>query len=161
MSALSTYILAGSLGVLLQILLKIPQLQSRAKAANHSFSLKDYFKNDWAVILASFVSVAIACVCVDELIAIKPVIAEYIKWFFVFVGFTGSTIIQAVLSVTNKKIMAVIDVKTNIADGVTPIVDATNVEGVKEIQKDEEKTKVDLRNFPDTSAVPTKPNEKP
>lgn len=149
MSNQLTYILAGLLGVLLQILLKIPELQKRSKAANHAFSLKGYLKDDWAVIAASFVSVAIAIVCIDELIAIKPGIANYIKWLFVFVGFSGATLISAVLSVTNKKIMAVIDIKTNIADGVTPAVDAGNVEGVKEIKKDE-----DAVNNTDTNEKP-------
>ena len=136
--------------MILQILLKIPQLQQRSKAANHDFSIKDYFKDDWAVILASFVTVGIVIICIDELIAVKPELANYIKWLFVFVGFTGSSILQAVLSVTNKKIMAIIDIKTNIADGVNPPVDATNIAGVSEIKKDELKT---------TFSKPAAPND--
>lgn len=133
------YFLAGSLGMLLQICMKIAKLKSESKAANHTFVFKDYFRNDWPAILGSLVSVAIAVVCIDELLAAKPGIENYIKWFFVFVGFTGSSIIQSVLSVTSRKIQAIVDLKTNIADGITPAVDAGNVEAVKEIKKDEEK----------------------
>lgn len=125
----------GSLGALLQILGKIQALKIRSKAANHSFTFKDYFTDDWPAILASFVSVAIAVLCVNELLKIKPALGDYIKWFFVFIGYTGSSLVQAVLSVTGKKLLAVIDIKTNVADGVTPAVDATNIEGLKEIEK--------------------------
>lgn len=141
MSNLLSYFLAGTLGVIFQIcVIKIPKLQAQSKVANHAFSYKQYFKDDLAAIIGSFVSVFIMIVCIDELLQVKPELSKYIKWLFVFVGFTGSSIIQAVLSVTSNKIMKIIDVKTNIADGVTPPVNATNVEGAKEIAKDEKLT---------------------
>lgn len=135
------YFLVGSLGIVLQILAKISDLQKKSKVANHAFELKGYFIDDWTTILSSFISVFIAIACIDELLAAKPELANYIKWFFVFVGYTGSTIIQSLLGVTNKKIMAIIDIKTNVADGITPAVDATNKEGVEEIIKDDSLTK--------------------
>ena len=81
---------------------------------------------------------------IDELLAAKPSLSEYIKWFFIFVGYTGSSLIQSVLSATSKKINAIIDLKTNLADGVTPAVNATNSEAVVEIKKDEEKVDTDI-----------------
>lgn len=140
-SILLSYFLAGTLGVVFQICaLKIPKLQQQSKVANHAFSFKEYLTDDWPAILASFVAVGIMIACIDELLQVKPELSKYVKWLFVFVGFTGSSIIQAILSVTNKKIMQIIDVKTNIADGVQPPVNATNIEGAKEIEKDELKT---------------------
>lgn len=134
---LLNYFIAGSLGVLLQILaVKIPTLKSKYTVANKTFSMKEYLANDWYAILGSFVSVAILIVGLDEILEVKPELAKYIKWLFIFVGFTGSSIIQAVLSVANKKIMQVIDLKTNIADGVVPPVTAENKEAVKEIATD-------------------------
>ena len=132
------YSLAGALGVVLQICIKVNVLKNNSKTANHAFSYKEYFKDDLFTIIGSFTTVAIAIICIDEIVGLNSKIAEYVKWFFVFVGYTGSSIIQVAFSVTAKKIQAIVDVKTNIADGIIPPVDASNVEGVKEIQKDNE-----------------------
>lgn len=134
--ALYNYFMIGSLGVLLQILSKIKTLQVKSKLANHNFSFKEYFSDDWATIAASFVSVLILCYCLDEILAVKPVLVDYIKWLFVFVGFTGSSVIQSLFSVTSKKINDIIDIKTNLADDVKPAVDATNKDGLVEMEKD-------------------------
>lgn len=136
---LGYYFLLGGLGLLLQTLMRINSLIQKSKIANHSFSFKEYISSDWATIASALVTVAIMTYCIDELLAAHPDLVQYIKWFFVFVGFTGSTIIQSIFSSFSKKINAVINIKTNIADGVNPPVDATNVEGVREIQKDENK----------------------
>lgn len=131
------YFIPGVLGILLQVFaVKIPSLKQKFKVSNKVFSFKDYLSDDWPTLAASFVSVGILIVGLDEVIKVRPEIANYIKWLFVFVGFTGSSIIQLLLSVANKKIMQVIDVKTNIADGVEPPVNDTNKLGAKEIQKD-------------------------
>lgn len=131
------YFIAGSLGILLQIFaVKIPTLKAKYKAANHDFKFSEYFKDDWSTILASFVSVAILIVGLDELLDLKPDLEKYVKWLFIFVGFTGSSIIQTALSVANKKIMQIIDIKTNIADGVQPPVNDSNKEGAKEIKNE-------------------------
>jgi hypothetical protein len=136
-NTLSSYFLAGTLGVLLQILaVKIPSIKARYKVANREFTFKQYLTDDWYTILASFVSVGILIVGLDEILGLRPELEKYIKWLFVFVGFTGSSIIQTVLSVANKKVMSIIDVKTNIADGIIPPVTEGNIEGAKEMMKD-------------------------
>lgn len=127
------YFLSGTLGVLFQIcVVKIPKLRASSLNANRPFSFKQYISDDWPAILGSFLAVAILCFCLDELLDIKPELAKVVKWLFVFVGFTGSSIIQAVLSVTNKKIMQMIDVKTNISDSVVPCVDDKTVKDLKD-----------------------------
>ena len=133
---LTNYFVAGMLGILLQIFaVKIPTLKQKYKVANRDFNFLDYLKDDWSTILASVVSVAILIVGLDELLDIKPGLDKYVKWMFVFVGFTGSSIIQAALSIANKKIMSIIDIKTNIADGVEPPVNDSNAAGAKELNK--------------------------
>lgn len=135
-NTLFTYFLMGTLGILLQILaVKIPSLKAKYTAANRVFNIKEYLSDDWYTILASFVAVAILVFGLDEVLDLRPELEKYIKWLFVFVGFTGSSIIQAVLSVANKKIMQIIDVKTNVADGVQPPVNDTNKLGAKELTK--------------------------
>lgn len=134
------YFLCGSLGVLFQIFaLKVPKLKTISEKANHPFKFKDYLKDDWPAIIASFVTVGIFIFCIDEILGLKPELEKFVKWLFVFVGFTGSSIAQALFSVTNRKIMAIIDVKTNIADRIEPPINDQNIEGAKEIIKDETK----------------------
>lgn len=131
-NTLLNYFLVGTLGVLFQIcVVKIPRLRQTSLTANRPFSLKQYLSDDWPAITGSFVTLGILCFCLDELLYIKPEIAKYVKWLFVFVGFTGSSIIQALLSVTNKKIMALIDVKTDISDAVADV-DDKKVKDIKE-----------------------------
>lgn len=114
----SNYFIMGMLGVLFQIfVIKYPKLVQQGKVANHPFTFKEYLKNDWYAILGSIISVLIAIWTLDEWLPLNPLFTKYVKWLFIFVGFTGSSIIQAVLSLTNKKIMDVINVKTDIADG--------------------------------------------
>lgn len=139
-NTLFNYFIAGTFGVLFQIfVLKYPKLKQSATIANHPFTFGEYLKNDWYAILGSFISVGIMILCLDEWLPLNPVFEKYVKWLFVFVGFTGSSVIQAVLSLTSKKINAVIDVKTNIADGITPPVTEENKIAVPEIQKEENK----------------------
>lgn len=139
MDNLLSYLIAGTLGVLLQVLaVKIPRTKARYKVANQHFSVKEYFADDWPAILASFVSVLILIVGLDELLKIRPILADYVRWLFIFVGFTGSTIILSVLSVADKKIMQIIDIKTNIADGIKPAVDDSNKVGAKAMKQSDQ-----------------------
>ncbi len=116
----NTYIfcfLAGLLGILFHIFaIKIPAIKERAKVANTSFSYSAYFKDDATAILASLLTVIILLVVLDELVAFKPVVVPYLKAGFVFIGFTGSSILIALLGKAQAKINQVVDVKTDIAD---------------------------------------------
>lgn len=138
MTPLLSYLLAGTLGVFFHIfVIKIPSLRDKSKRANHPFTFKDYLADDWHSIAGSFISIGILIIGLKEVLALKPEFANYITWIFVFVGFTGSSLIQSIFSIANKKIMQVIDVKTNIADGIEPPVTEDNAEGAKEILKEE------------------------
>lgn len=136
MNQILHYAAMGTLGILFHIfVIKLPSLKKRSVAANQKFSVTDYFKDDWLTIVGSVLTVTIVIFGLDEILTFKPDIAGYIKWFLVFVGFTGSSVIQSVFSVANKKLMAVIDIKTNVADGVIPPVNEENKQGVKEIRE--------------------------
>lgn len=110
-------VLAGVLGIAFHIAaIKLPALKQRSEAANKPFSALDYFKDDWVTILGSVLTVAIFLLILDEVVHFNPIIMDYVKFFFAFVGFVGSSILQKAFSKTEKKILQVIDVKTNIAD---------------------------------------------
>jgi len=109
--------IGGVIGILCHVLLlKLPAMKKRAENANTDFKVSEYLKNDWLTIAGSFITVFVAIFVLDELLAMKPSVAKWVKFFFVFVGYTGSSILQGIFSKTETQIQKVIDVKTNIAD---------------------------------------------
>lgn len=120
----NTYImcfLAGLLGILFHLFaVKIPSTKTRATVANMKFTYSAFFQDELAAILASFLTVIIFLVLLDEFIAFKPDVLPYVKAAFVFVGFTGSSILIAALGKASAKINTIVDVKTNLADAIDP-----------------------------------------
>lgn len=109
---------AGLLGILFHIFaIKIPAVKSRTKVANEKFNVGQYLQDDLAGIITSVLSVLILLVVLDELVAFKPVVLPYLKAGFVFVGYTGSSILVALLGKAQSKINQVVDIKTDKADG--------------------------------------------
>lgn len=112
---------AGLLGVALHVFaVKIPQTKTRATVANIQFTYTAFFQDELAAILASVISLMIYVVCLKELLAYQPVIKPFITFGSVFVGYTGSSIIIAILGKASAKINAVVDTKTDISDSVSP-----------------------------------------
>jgi hypothetical protein len=108
-------------GMALQTVLKMKSLQDKARAANIEFKPMLYFKNDWLSITASVLTIVMFLLFLDNILKWKPVIVDYIKIGFAFVGYTGSDIASRLFGVVNKKINNVIDEKTNIADNVNEV----------------------------------------
>lgn len=108
------------LGQLLQLFwLKIPSLKKRAKAANYHFSIKEYWEMDWNLIIGTQVIGAMLILGLNELVQWKPVILNVVRWFFGGVGAFASSVVLSKLSAFEKKLSSFIDVKTDMADGVT------------------------------------------
>lgn len=139
MNTIWTYFLLGTLGLIVQTTIKIAVLKKQSRITNHVFSFRDYIRDDWPTIVGSLATVWIAILALDEYLPASPIITKYVKVFFAFVGFTGSSLIQAAFSFYGKKVMAIMDIKSNIADGKIPPITIDNIEGVKEIIKDKEK----------------------
>ncbi len=138
-NAYINFAIAGTLGILFHLFaIKLPSVKKRAHVANHHFSFAEYFKDDWIGLAASFLGLAVWILCYDELIGYRPEVARVAKFFFFFIGVTNNSIVLALVSKATSKVMAVIDIKTNIADGVLPPVNADNKEGVAEIIKDQQ-----------------------
>jgi hypothetical protein len=108
-------------GMALQTVLKMKSLQDKARAANVEFKIRQYFSNDWISIVASLLTIVMFLLFLDNILKWKPVIVDYIKIGFAFVGYTGSDIASRLFGVVNKKINNVIDEKTNIADNVNEV----------------------------------------
>ena len=118
---IETYVwcfLAGLLGILFYIFaIKIPSVRQRSKVANMPFKISEYLQDDLAPIMTSVLTVLILLVVLDELVAFKPVVVPYLKAGFVFVGYTGSSVLVALLGKATAKINEIVDVKTDKADG--------------------------------------------
>ena len=109
--------IAGTLGILFHVfVMKLPAIKKRAEAANTTLSLKDYLKTDWLSLASSFLTLIICVYIIDEITKFRPSILEWIKFFFLFIGYTGSSILQSALGRADKEIRNIVDVKTNIAD---------------------------------------------
>lgn len=113
----------GFLGMILQALLKMKAIQTKAKMGNIKFSPKEYFIEDWVSHLASIVTLVMFLFFVDEIVTFNKIAGNYLKFGFAFVGYTGSDIMSRIFSVMNKRINSAIDYKTTIADGVTGTLD--------------------------------------
>ncbi len=116
-----TYIwcfLAGLLGLLFYLFaIKIPTVKNNAKVANMPFSYGQYFQDDLAAIMASLFTILILLVVLDEVVALRPNVLPFLKAGFVFVGYTGSSLLVKVLGKAQSKIDEVVDIKTDKADG--------------------------------------------
>lgn len=111
--------IGGVIGILCHVfLLKLPALKKRAEKANAYFSISGYFKNDWLTLVGSLLTVVVAIFVLDELLAFRPSIEKWLKFSFVFIGYTGSSILQGIFSKTDSKIQQIVDTKTNKADNL-------------------------------------------
>jgi len=108
----------GLVGIIFHTMLKIRSLRKRSIKANLSFSFKDYFIEDWFSILISVAAVFIFVLILPELIAYRPGLQNWTVLLFISVGWMGSSILQAFFSKTEKRLLEVIDIKTNIADRI-------------------------------------------
>lgn len=108
--------LLGLLGIAFQTLIKISTLKKQSQLANHSFSVSDYFNNDWPTVCLNLITLAVAVIAMDELVKYQPKVLPFIKWFFFFIGYTGSSLLNYFLSKSQNLINNVIDQKSNIAD---------------------------------------------
>lgn len=112
--------IAGVLGIMFHVFaVKLPALKRRSEVANKQFSIRDYFADDWIGLGSSIIAVLFAVLALKEIVEYRPGVVKYVKYLFFFVGFTGSSILLAVLSKTDKAINALVDKKTNIADKKT------------------------------------------
>lgn len=117
-----TQIIGGIIGIVFHIFaVKLPSYKKNCIAGNIPFTISGYFNCDWLAISASFITVLVAVYCIDEAIAAYPPIHKFIKFFMVFIGFTGSSLLISLLGRAQKSALSIIDKKTNIADGIETI----------------------------------------
>lgn len=132
----SIYLQYGAMFFLGQVvhllMVKMPGLRQRARAANKKFSFKDWWYEDWNVIVATNVIGVMLLIGLDEVLQWKPEIQSVVRWFFAAVGMAGSTVVMKYASKYETVLMAVLDIKSNIADqfiGKTESVDELISEG--------------------------------
>lgn len=99
-------------------IVKIPSVRERCRAANKDFSFAEYWKSDWNLVIGMGLFGGMLVVGLQEIIGMKPEVLNYVRWFFGGVGFSGQSFILSRWSKFEKVLNAVVDVKTNIADGV-------------------------------------------
>lgn len=109
-------LIAGVLGILFHLILNINKTKKRFNVANLEFDFGMYVKGEIWALIASLLTVVIATYLIDELANFRPEILEWIKFFFVFVGYSGSSLLVGILGKANSYVNKVVDAKTDIAD---------------------------------------------
>src|SRR5262245_52625619 len=105
--------IGGLLGILFHVfVIKYPALKKRAAAVKVELSLSTYLKQDLVSIIGSVITVLIVIFIIDEIAHFRPEIMEVLKFFFIFVGHTGSSILQYIFGVADKKLRNIVDLKT-------------------------------------------------
>lgn len=121
---ITTYLLcfaAAFLGMVFHVTaVKIPGVKKSAAVANMQFTYSGFFQDELAAILANVCVILIWVVILDELIKYKPDILPYIIGISVLIGFSGSSLLLAVLGKAQAKINSIVNVKTDISDQVEP-----------------------------------------
>jgi len=112
------YTACGIAGVLFHSVVKYDSLQKTARAANVPFGVKNYLKEDAASLVASLLSVGIWLLVFAEAVDKYTALTGWARLSFVLMGAIGSYLIQYFFSQAQKRIMSVIDEKTNKADGI-------------------------------------------
>lgn len=109
----------GLLGALLHALVKIKSIQTKARKANVAFSAMDYVKEDFVSHLTSFTTIVASMFFIADVLHIKPELLYYLKFTFMFIGYTGNDIASRLLGAVNKRVNDAIDKKTTAADEAT------------------------------------------
>jgi hypothetical protein len=110
------YALMYLLGQALHLLLiKIPELRELSRANNHEFSLKEWAKKDWNVIVGSALLGPVLFIGLDQIIKIKPWVENITVWLFWGVGVMGNALAMR-FSAYSQKVMRYLDVKSNFSD---------------------------------------------
>lgn len=117
-------VIAGAIGMVLQMLLKARSLQQKARLANVEFKFFEYFSGDVLSHLISALAIALYVMLVRGRLNNVPVnLYEMVLAFSATVGYSGADIVSRFFSFTNNKINAAIDfksTKSDIADGIDP-----------------------------------------
>lgn len=113
-------VIMALLGQTLHLLLvKIPSFKKKSQAANKNFSFKEMWLCDWNVIVATAIIIALVTIGLDQLIAWKPQIKDYVKWYYAGLGAFGSTIAMSRFSQFEAGLTNLLSVKSNVSDAVT------------------------------------------
>lgn len=113
--------LIGLIGVAFQIIFKIRSLIEKATVGNIRFNWKDYFKQDMFSIILSLLSIVLAEFFIrDTLMYVEnhTLAMPLIKLTFATLGYAGADISSRLFGRASKMLNAIIDKKTNVADGI-------------------------------------------
>ena len=111
-------LLCGLLGILFVVLSKMSALKKDFEVANQTFVTSKFFEKELVAILTSVVTVIIFAFVLPEVLNFKPILSNWVRGLFVVSGAVGSWAFSLFLGGTKKYIRKVVDLKTNIADGV-------------------------------------------
>lgn len=107
-------LLIGHLAVFIHCLMKLNSLLTDARVGNINFNAwNDYWKRDAVGILTSAAIVWLWFLTYQEIVGYYPKWSGLLRVSFIFIGFTGSYLVQLLLSRSKRLIRQQIDLKTD------------------------------------------------
>lgn len=107
----------GMVGLLAAALALAKDLQTDARIANLHFTFGEYVEREGLGLAISFVAVLGWMLVFPEAARAQPKIVGWLRLSFIVVGGTGTWAFQMLFGTTKKWIRAIVDRKTDIADG--------------------------------------------
>lgn len=111
-------LLAATLGGLFQTMMKLKSIRDKSRLANVQFSAKQFFSDDWFVMIGNQIFIFICLLIVGEWAKPDTIFMEKIKSLFVFIGWAGSDLALRLFSYADKRVNAAIDDKTTQIDRI-------------------------------------------
>lgn len=106
------------LGQILHLMwVKIPSIKKKAAANNKKFLFDEWLAEDWNLIIGLNVFAMMLFIGLDQILHFKPEIIDYVRWFFAFIGSTGSSIAMR-YSKYDGNLLKMLDIKSNIAGAI-------------------------------------------
>jgi hypothetical protein len=106
----------GTLGQIFHLVTKAQSVKESAKVGNALFDYVTFLKDE-AMAIISTLTMLVICIClVDSFLVYQPSAQPYLKVIFVFLGYTGSSLLISAMGKAQTRVNAIIDEKTNIAD---------------------------------------------
>lgn len=113
------YLIAGLLGLLFMTLAKAQSTKKDFEVANQKFVWKKFLQGEMIAIGMSLVVIVLMAFTVKEWMNVSPKVKDYVTIIFALGGAIGSWAFLLFLGRSKKYIRGIVDLKTNIADGIT------------------------------------------
>lgn len=96
-------IIAAVIGILIHFVVRMIKSKRRADAAKITFSYKKAIQDDGLVLISNILGACAIVYILPNLLNWKPEYAGFVRPFYIFAGYSGSSVVLAALSAAEKR----------------------------------------------------------